>query len=174
MPDPEAIMSGLCPNGQPGRMTLNVYTQDRLSTEQLLAEVSSIAGTRALSEIVVNQVPTGYIDALNKRGRIRPAPGGVSVGHFAITAGTLGCLCVGNRPPRSSRLMILSNNHVLANCNICKVGDCICQPGPYDGGKCPADQVAILESWVPINFAGALTMWIVQQHGRGQIGCAVN
>jgi len=50
--------------------------------------------------------------------------------------------------------MILSNNHVLANENKGKVGDCICQPGPYDGGKCPADQVAILESWVPVNFAG--------------------
>jgi hypothetical protein len=50
--------------------------------------------------------------------------------------------------------MILSNNHVLANSNNAKVGDCICQPGPYDSGKCPADQIAILERWVPINFAG--------------------
>lgn len=51
--------------------------------------------------------------------------------------------------------MILSNNHVLANLNAGQLGDCICQPGPYDGGHCPADQVAILERFVPIQFGGA-------------------
>ena len=50
--------------------------------------------------------------------------------------------------------MTLSNNHVLANSNNAKAGDCICQPGPYDGGKCPTDQIAILERWVPIYFDG--------------------
>ena len=35
-------------------------------------------------------------------------------------------------------------------------GDCICQPGPYDGGRCPADQIAILERFVPINFGGGI------------------
>lgn len=154
LPDPDAILAGRCTNPSLDKISLNVYTLDRVSMDQVLSEVASVAGTRALSEMPINQIPTGYIDAFNKRARIRPAPGGVSVGHFAITAGTLGCLCIGNRPPRSSRLMILSNNHVLANSNSGKVGDCICQPGPYDGGKCPADQIAILESWVSINFAG--------------------
>jgi hypothetical protein len=37
-------------------------------------------------------VKTGVIRALQEpTGRFRPAPGGVSVGHVAITAGTLGC-----------------------------------------------------------------------------------
>jgi hypothetical protein len=49
--------------------------------------------------------------------------------------------------------MALSNNHVLANVNAGAFGDCVVQPGPYDGGKCPADQIAILERYVPINFA---------------------
>jgi hypothetical protein len=52
--------------------------------------------------------------------------------------------------------MILSNNHVLANSNGGVFGDCITQPGPYDGGRCPADQIAILERFVPINFAGGV------------------
>jgi hypothetical protein len=102
------------------------------------------------------QVPVGVVDALSHRMRLRPAPGGISVGHVSITAGTLGCLCVGNRTPRNSRLMILSNNHVLANSNAARIGDCIVQPGPADGGRCPADQIAILESFVRINFSGGI------------------
>jgi hypothetical protein len=50
--------------------------------------------------------------------------------------------------------MILSNNHVLANSNSGAINDCICQPGPYDGGRCPADQVAVLEKFIPIRFGG--------------------
>ncbi len=153
-PDPESILSGLSTNPILGKMSLNIYTLDTLSVDQLLGEVSAVAGTRSLSELSINQIPTGHIDALNQRARFRPAPGGVSVGHYAITAGTLGCLSTGNRPPRSSRILILSNNHVLANSNQGPVGANILQPGPYDGGQNPADLVAILESWVPINFAG--------------------
>ncbi len=147
LPDPEAMVTGLCANASPDKLSLNVYTIDQVSMDQVLSEVSSVAGTRALSNVPINQIPTGHIDALNQRARFRPAPGGVSVGHFGITAGTLGCLCTGTRLPRSRRLMILSNNHVLANSNNAKVSDCICQPGP-------ADQIAILEQWVRINFAG--------------------
>ncbi len=164
-PDPDSILSGLSTNPTIGKASLNVYTLDTLSGDQLLSEISALAGTSALSELSINQIPTGNIDALNQRARFRPAPGGVSVGHYAITAGTLGALSTGNRPPRSSRLLILSNNHVLANSNNAKAGDAILQPGFYDGGKNPADQVAILESWVPINFAGganyvdAATAW---------------
>lgn len=151
-PDPDSL--GLSKNFTPGKAALNVYTLDTLSVDQLLGEISTVAGTSALSQLSINQIPTGHIDALNQRARFRPAPGGVSVGHFAITAGTFSCLSTGNRAPRSSRLLILSNNHVLANSNNASVGHAILQPGPADGGKNPADQVAVLESWVPINFAG--------------------
>jgi hypothetical protein len=84
---------------------------------QVVSEISSAAGTRSLSSVPIAQVPVGVVDALSHRFRIRPAPGGVSVGHFAITAGTLGCLALGLNPPRNNRLMVLSNNHVLANSN---------------------------------------------------------
>jgi hypothetical protein len=49
--------------------------------------------------------------------------------------------------------MILSNNHVLANSNAAVLGDAILQPGPYDGGTHPADQVAVLERFRTISFA---------------------
>jgi hypothetical protein len=90
---------------------------------------------------------TGVIRALqNRTDKWRPAPGGVSIGHVDITAGTLGCLV-----HRDGQVFILSNNHVLANSNDAQVGDSILQPGPYDGGT-SADQIATLEEFVPINF----------------------
>jgi hypothetical protein len=76
----------------------------------------------------------------------RPAPGGVSIGHVDITAGTLGCLVT-----RGGRIHILSNNHVLANSNQGQPGDPILQPGPHDGGTLE-DQIATLTEFVPINF----------------------
>ena len=57
-------------------------------------------------------IEVGEIRAL-RTDRYRPAPGGVSIGHVDITAGTLGCLVQGKT---SGETFILSNNHVLANC----------------------------------------------------------
>jgi hypothetical protein len=81
--------------------------------------------------------------------RVRPAPGGVSIGHRDITAGTLGCLV-----KKNGEIFILSNNHVLANSNDASPGDAILQPGPHDGGKYPDDQIADLMGFVPISFIG--------------------
>ncbi|MGD1995192.1 MAG: hypothetical protein PVH62_00310 [Anaerolineae bacterium] len=91
---------------------------------------------------------TGVIRALQDHtDRWRPAPGGVSCGHIDITAGTLGCLV-----SRGDQIYILSNNHVLANSNQGQRGDPILQPGPHDGGT-SEDLIALLEQFVPINFA---------------------
>ena len=95
-------------------------------------------------------VQTGVIRALQApTGRFRPAPGGVSVGHVAITAGTLGCWVTHN-----NQKVILSNNHVLANSNDAEIGDAIIQPGPFDGGSFPQDHIANLTQFVPISFQG--------------------
>ena len=144
------------PGAEPGAPALNVYVVEAVAAEQVRSVVVESLGVRAAADgdVPINVIVTGHIDAQPHRFRIRPAPGGVSVGHYKVTAGTLGCLCVGRTAPRNSRLMILSNNHVLANSNSAVYGDCIIQPGAYDGGKCPADQIAILERFVPINYAG--------------------
>ena len=95
-------------------------------------------------------VQTGVIRALQApTDRFRPAPGGVSVGHVAITAGTLGCWVIKN-----GQKVILSNNHVLANSNDAQIGDAILQPGPFDGGSFPQDHIANLTQFVPISFQG--------------------
>jgi hypothetical protein len=114
-----------------------------------------VRAAAAEDEIPLHVVPTGIIEALPHRFRLRPAPGGISVGHFKVTAGTLGCLSFGRSTPRNGRVLILSNNHVLANSNNAAIGDCVCQPGTADGGSCPADQVAVLERFVPMVFGGA-------------------
>ncbi|MCK4488300.1 MAG: hypothetical protein KAU38_16265 [Desulfobacterales bacterium] len=95
-------------------------------------------------------VQTGIIRALQSTtNKHRPAPGGVSIGHRDITAGTLGCLV-----QKDGQKFILSNNHVLANSNQAEIGDPILQPGPYDGGTYPDDHIADLEDFVPINIIG--------------------
>jgi hypothetical protein len=150
----EVVSSAL----QPGKQALNLYVVERTSADQVKEHLAEAMGVSAAAteDMPVNVIVTGVIEAQPHRFRMRPAPGGISVGHFRITAGTIGCLSVGRSAPRNSRLMILSNNHVLANSNGGVFGDCICQPGPFDGGKCPADQIAVLERFVPINFAGGV------------------
>jgi hypothetical protein len=114
-------------------------------------------GIRSLSsdQRPINVIRTGPIDAYAHRHRERPSPCGISVAHVKVTAGTQGALARGRSSPRSGRLLMLSNNHVIANSNDAAAGDPIIQPGQADGGVDPADRVAILERWVPIDFAGA-------------------
>jgi hypothetical protein len=102
---------------------------------------------KKLGEVKTDVQETGVIRALQSpTDRWRPAPGGVSIGHIDITAGTLGCLVI-----KDGQLFILSNNHVLANINAAEKGDPIIQPGRYDGGTLD-DQIATLEDFIPINF----------------------
>ena len=104
-------------------------------------------------------VETGRIQALQARtDRWRPAPGGVSIGHYRITAGTLGVVA-----RRADARMILSNNHVLAKENAASIGDPILQPGPYDGGT-DRDRIATLDAFVPIVFDGFLD-WLLSLFG---------
>jgi hypothetical protein len=103
----------------------------------------------SIQNITTDVNPTGVIRALQEpTGKFRPAPGGVSIGHKNITAGTFGCLV-----KKNDKLYILSNNHVLANSNAANIGDEILQPGPHDGGQLTSDQIAKLSEFVPIQFA---------------------
>lgn len=142
--------------GVPGDPVLEVYTIEREAPSELRARLASAAGISAMAsdDFPLRVVRTGIVDAFQHRMRLRPSPGGISVGHTSITAGTQGCLSRGRSAPRNSRLMVLSNNHVLANTNAGPLGNAIVQPGPLDGGRAPADTIAILERFVPINFAG--------------------
>ena len=112
----------------------------RLSTQDMVPET--------INGIPTDVVETGHIRAMQSRtDKYRPAPGGVSIGHRNITAGTLGCLV-----KKNGKIFILSNNHVLANSNDAQPGDAILQPGPHDGGRFPDDHIAELYEFVPILF----------------------
>lgn len=103
---------------------------------------------QTIDNIPTDVIETGPIRAFPARtDRWRPAPGGVSIGHRDITAGTLGCLV-----KKDGQIAILSNNHVLANSNNAAIGDPILQPGPIDGGRWPEDRIADLQEFVPIVF----------------------
>lgn len=84
------------------------------------------------------------------RARYRPViPSGVSMGHFKVTAGTLGAVV---RDKTTGERFLLSNNHVFANSNDAQLGDAILQPGAMDGGQNPADRVATLERYVKLRY----------------------
>lgn len=150
------ISDGTDGGGLPGEPSLTVFTVEDTDEESVREVLSDAMGVQAASDdnfpITVHK--TGVIEANSHRFNMRPASPGVSAGHFRITAGTLGALATGRSAPRTNRLLVLSNNHVFANSNTAAAGDNILQRGPFDGGRNPQDRIAILERWVPINFAG--------------------
>jgi hypothetical protein len=88
---------------------------------------------------------TEEIKALDDTAKYRPAPGGVSGGHPKVTAGTISPFRL------DGVLYIISNNHVIANCNDCSLGDQTWQPGAYDGGQAQ-DTIGHLAIWCPIIY----------------------
>jgi len=105
-----------------------------------------------INGLATDVVEIGVVKMLDVRTRReRPCHPGVSIGHYKSTAGTLGAIV---KDKATKELMILSNNHVLANGSSlqkprAKIGDPILQPGPYDGGKME-DRVGTLYRYVPI------------------------
>jgi hypothetical protein len=97
--------------------------------------------------------------------RSRPAAGGQSIGHYQGATRTI-ATCVYDLLPGAStdpnnpvhgegipgKWYILGNNHILARTNVGPIGAPILQPGRADGGMYPADQVATLSRFVPIEL----------------------
>jgi len=112
-----------------------------------------------LGEILDYEEEVG-IEAL--RGRRRPAQPGYSVGHYRVTAGTIGAavLDAASFPGVPRRYLLLSNNHVLANSNNARIGDPILQPGTADGGRHPRDRIGRLQRFVPIRFGAGQTNFV--------------
>lgn len=82
------------------------------------------------------------------KNRMRPVPGGVSVAHQNVTAGTVSGYVTDNL---TGELCLLSNHHVLVSpMDVGPVGANIVQPGPADGGTVANDLVARLVRWVNI------------------------
>jgi hypothetical protein len=148
--------------GEPGTTALVVFTAEP-STEDAVKNslaMAAAAGDEELDATPVSVVTTGVIEAYAHRFKARPAPCGVSVGHFNITAGTIGALSRGRSGVRRNRLLLLSNNHVLADVNAGPIGADVIQPGKFDGGLNPRDRIGKLERFVPVNFVDCATAWV--------------
>ena len=148
-PNVVGTATGMTPEGRPAVL---VMLKSEIKQEESLSKATAIPAV--LDGVPVMKLVTGELKALKSGGgfnptlRHRPAPNGVSLGHPAITAGTLGCLV-----RRSGITYILSNNHVMANENNASIGDNILQPGPFDGGQDPADRIADLSAFQSIVFS---------------------
>ena len=152
---------GLNPAGQPA---IRVYT---------VTPDVTIPGSA--DGVRIQRVVTGLIaaracqDTGNPAERCnRPVPIGVSVGHPAITAGTIGA-----RVTNGSAVFALSNNHVLANSNNASVGDGALQPGSYDGGQDPADRIGTLAAWKTISFSASACSGVASDSDCNTIDAAI-
>jgi len=131
------------------RKSIIVYVTKKISLP-MLSETERIPVALRVNDLAfpTDVIEVGRFDALARTDKVRPCPGGMSIGHHAITAGTFGCLVKDNV---TGTPVILSNNHVLANSNAGKEGDTIYQPGPADFGG-SGDRIAGLLRFVPIHF----------------------
>lgn len=133
-----SLALGVAPSGrQQYRLAVRVQRRDAQNSP-LLEQIQQQAR---------DEVDIRYVGRIAKRAkpwyrqRQRPLRIGCSVAHYQVTAGTLGAFV---RPRTGEGLLMLSNNHVLANENRGQPGDAILQPGAYDGGSLPGDAVATL------------------------------
>ena len=114
-----------------------------------------------IRNLAKGEIDVRYIGRVVKRAlpwhrvRNRPLRIGGSVGHYDITAGTLGCFV---RRRGDETPMILSNNHVLADENRAEIGDAILQPGRYDGGRRGRDAIGHLADFVRLKPRAANLM----------------
>lgn len=124
-------------------LAVRVYVRAKLPRREL--------AQRDLIPAEVNGRPPDVIAVGDIVAAQRPVRCGVSVGHFRVGAGTLGCLV---RPHGiEERAYILSNNHVLANVNDAAAGDLVLEPGRDDGGSLE-DPIATLADFEPLRFDG--------------------
>lgn len=125
---------------------------------------ASLVGSRVVEELTrqargeVDVRMVGRVDkrarrapaGLWYRGNTRPLLVGASVGHVAVTAGTIGAFVT-----RAGSVHILSNNHVVADEGRAAIGDTVLQRGHLDGGREQRDEVARLSHVVPLRRRGA-------------------
>lgn len=138
-------------------IAINIFVNKKLGLRRLplanrIPKVLRLPSQSAPDGVLefITDVREARFQSLEYTTRERPAPSGISIGHVNITAGTLGGLV---RDKESGQVVILSNNHVMADSNEAVVGDPILQPGPHDGGTHPADHIANLTRFVEIDFA---------------------
>jgi len=126
----------------------------RLAIRIQRRSLESSPQVEALRRRAKGEVDVRYIGQLTKRvvpayqRRQRPLYAGLSIGHYRITAGTLGTFVT---LAKGGDARMLSNNHVFADENRGKPGDDVIQSGAYDNGRLPQDRVGALAEFVRLS-----------------------
>lgn len=130
--------------GRDLRLAVRLQRRSLMRSQQLIEDIrrrsKGEADVRFVGRIAVHALPW-------YRSRLRPLQPGISVGHYQVTAGTLGAIA---RDRNGGKPVILSNNHVLARENNAAAGDDILQQGIFDGGKRAEDAVGTLSRWIEL------------------------
>jgi hypothetical protein len=153
----------------PGRGPgLVVYTKKHLSTATLTAlarDVTVTVGGHTVA-VPVRIEQSGEFKSQTHRGdrltrftadpeyskRVRPVPGGYSVGRppspgIGVETGTAGLIVLD--AATQTQYYILSNNHILNKDNSTGYTETV-QAGPADGGGSPGDTIGRLDSFIPL------------------------
>lgn len=98
--------------------------------------------------IETDVVESGEFESLGFTDRIRPVPGGYSIGSSEVPlGGTMSCMVHHN-----GEYYILGCNHFLAFFNTLPLGTSIIQPSLNDHGVAPRDTVAALYKFIPLQL----------------------
>ena len=153
--DPNIVGAGVAEkwsDGAPsGVLSLCFYVKKKIPKERVKAAnmlppvMAAPNGAAIFTDVVeIGKVVPQLTLPLVRR---KPIQSGYSVGHFAITAGTLGAIVT-----RGGKKYLLSNSHVLADSGQGKPGDAIYYPGKFDGGGKP-DTIAKLAFFEPFTVS---------------------
>jgi hypothetical protein len=110
----------------------------------------------------IDGIPTDVIEigpvvALDEcQQKYRPIKAGISACHKDCTACTISGFF---KDPITGKVLLGLNNHCGAQENKALVGDSWIQPGPYDGGLCPQDNIAKLHHFVELKFTSFQCNW---------------
>jgi len=141
------VALGLAPVGR-GQVHLAIRLIEQADAEVVLAGLDDAARAEVDVRVIGPVRPLGspvrgYSPA-DLQQRVRPLRPGLSISHPDVTAGTLGGFV---RRPGTDGLLVLSNNHVLANSDAATEGDPALQPGVADGGTV-GDRIGTLTAFV--------------------------
>ena len=148
VPDDAVVGVGIGTTSQhsqgPNDLCVKVYVSPKLPKDWFADYFDRLSMDSGFP-IEIEQV--GRISAYMPTSRRRPVLGGCSIGHKDVSFGTMACILDSSVGP-----FVLSNNHVLANCNLAQIGDAIYQPGPGHGGTDPNNVIGTLFAFEPLRF----------------------
>lgn len=162
---PVTVAVGVLPRPRGFALAVRVSSPAALhlpSLDEVLTRWTAEIDVRVVGSVRATALAGGCARASGGRGwglpdeaaaaerRVRPLRPGTSVAHPDVSAGTLGAFV----RDAEDRVLLLSNNHVLADTDRARLGDPVLSPGPADGGRPELDRVATLTSFERLSATG--------------------